>query len=102
MNIYVGNLHYDTREDDLKSVFAEYGEVSSVKIITDRETGKSRGFAFVTIDDNEKGAQAIEELNGAEVNGRTLRVNEAVDKRSNDGGGRGGQQRRRRIRREYE
>lgn len=76
MNIYVGNLSYRVRENDLQEVMAEYGEVISCKIIKDRETNKSKGFAFVEMDD--AGAEkAIEELNGAELDGRTMVVKEA-------------------------
>ena len=72
MNIYVGNLNYRVREDDLKQVMEEYGTVESVKIIKDRETGKSKGFGFVEIADDAAGAKAIAELNGAEYEGRTM------------------------------
>ena len=77
MNIYVGNLNYRVREDDLKQVMEEYGTVESVKIIKDRETGKSKGFGFVEIADDAAGAKAIAELNGAEYMGRTMVVKEA-------------------------
>jgi RNA recognition motif-containing protein len=77
MNIYVGNLNYRVREDDLKQVMEEYGTVESVKIIKDRETGKSKGFGFVEIADDAAGAKAIAELNGAEYEGRTMVVKEA-------------------------
>ena len=77
MNIYVGNLNYRVREDDLKQVMEEYGTVASVKIIKDRETGKSKGFGFVEIADDAAGAKAIAELNGAEYEGRTMVVKEA-------------------------
>jgi len=73
--IYVGNINYQATEEDLKNVFSEYGEVNSVKIINDRETGRSKGFGFVEM---ESGAEkAIEELDGQEFQGRRLRVNEA-------------------------
>lgn len=73
--IYVGNINYQATEEDLKNVFSEYGEVTSVKIINDRETGRSKGFGFVEM---ESGAEkAIEELDGKEFQGRRLRVNEA-------------------------
>ncbi len=73
--IYVGNINYNMSADDLKPIFAEYGEVLSIKIINDRETGRSKGFGFVEM---ESGADAaIEELDGKEVQGRRLRVNEA-------------------------
>ena len=80
MNIYVGNLNYKVREDDLERVISEFGEVESVKVIKDRETGRSKGFAFVEMPD-EKAAQAvIEELNGKDLDGRTLVVKEARPK----------------------
>lgn len=100
MNIYVGNLHYNVSEDELKEVFSEYGEIEKVRIITDKETGRSRGFGFVTMED-EPGQKAIEELNGAEMGGRALRVNEAIEKQKDNRGGGGGQFRQRRPRREY-
>ena len=77
MNIYIGNLSYKVRESDLQGVIGEYGEVSSCKIIKDRETGKSKGFGFVEMTDDAAAAKAIEELNGAELDGRTLVVKEA-------------------------
>ena len=80
MNIYVGNLNYKVREDDLERVISEFGEVESVKVIKDRETGRSKGFAFVEMPD-EKAAQAvIEELNGKDLDGRTMVVKEARPK----------------------
>ncbi len=77
MNIYVGNLSFRSTEDDLRNVFAQFGEVNSVKIITDRETGRSRGFAFVEMNDDEGGNAAIASLNGQDHMGRDLTVNEA-------------------------
>lgn len=77
MNIYVGNLSYDTSEDDLRSAFEAYGEVDSAKIITDRDTGRSKGFGFVEMPDQGNGESAIEGLNSQDLNGRALRVNEA-------------------------
>ncbi|MDD3077744.1 MAG: RNA-binding protein [Paludibacter sp.] len=76
MNIYVGNLSYKVRENDLLGVMEEYGSVSSCKIIKDRETGKSKGFGFVEMADD-AAQKAIEELNGAEFDGRTMVVKEA-------------------------
>ncbi len=78
--LYVGNLPYTTSEDDLKEVFVPYGEVSSAKIITDRETGRSRGFGFVEIE-SEGVDKAIEALDGKEFGGRSLRVNEARERK---------------------
>lgn len=77
MNIYVGNLSYGMSEDELREAFAAYGDVSSVKILTDRETGRSRGFGFVEMPNQSEGEAAIAQLNGKEVGGRSLRVNEA-------------------------
>jgi len=85
MNIYVGNLNYKVVEDELKEIFEEYGAVSKVRIINDRETGKSRGFAFVTMDDDQEGEKAIEALNGADMDGRTLKVNQAIEKNNGNG-----------------
>jgi len=91
-NIYVGNLSYNATEDDLRQAFAEYGEVSSVNIIQDRETGRSRGFAFVEMPDAEQAKAAIEQVNLAEIAGRRVTVNEARPKedRPRRGGGGGG------------
>ena len=75
-NIYVGNLSWSCTDDELHGLFAAYGEVSSARIIEDRETGRSRGFGFVEMD-ADGAAQAIESLNGSNFNGRDLRVNEA-------------------------
>jgi RNA recognition motif-containing protein len=77
MNIYVGNLSYSMSEDELRAAFAAHGEVSQVKILTDRETGRSRGFGFVEMPNHSEGESAINQLNGKEVGGRALRVNEA-------------------------
>ena len=77
MNIYIGNLNYRGREADLQQVMEEYGAVDSVKIIKDRETGKSKGFGFVEMGNDAQAKQAIEELNGAEYEGRTMIVKEA-------------------------
>jgi RNA recognition motif-containing protein len=77
MNIYVGNLSYDMSEEALREAFAEYGDVSSAKILSDRETGRSRGFGFVEMPNQSEGEAAVNQLNGKELGGRTLRVNEA-------------------------
>lgn len=77
MNIYVGNLSYGMSEDELREAFAAYGDVSSVKILSDRETGRSRGFGFVEMPNQSEGEAAVAQLNGKEIGGRTLRVNEA-------------------------
>ncbi len=77
MNIYVGNISYDTSEEDLRNAFGAFGEVDSAKIITDRDTGRSKGFGFVEMPDQGNGESAIEGLNSQDLNGRALRVNEA-------------------------
>lgn len=88
--IYVGNLSFQTTEDSLRSLFTPHGEVVSVNIITDRYTGESRGFAFVEMAQDAQAAAAITALNGRELDGRQLRVNEAMDKPRGDKGPRGG------------
>ena len=80
MDIYVGNIPYDLDESTLSDAFGEYGEVANVKIVYDRATGRSKGFAFVTMDDKDAGNKAIEELDGADVGGRSIKVNEARPK----------------------
>jgi len=77
MNIYVGNLAYRTTEDDLRQLFSQFGEVSSVKIITDRDTGQSKGFGFVEMSNQSEAEAAINNLNETDLGGRNLRVNEA-------------------------
>ena len=77
MNIYVGNLDYNLKEDELSEIFAEYGEVVSVKIVMDRETGRAKGFGFVEMAVESEGDKAVEELDGAELNGRNIKVNKA-------------------------
>jgi RNA recognition motif-containing protein len=78
--IYVGNMNYDTTEDELREAFAAYGSVASVNIITDRYTGRAKGFAFVEMSSEEEAAQAIAGLNNQDLGGRLLKVNEAYDK----------------------
>ncbi len=92
MNIYVGNLAPDTTEDELRQAFAEYGQVVSAKIIKDRYTFESRGFGFVEIPNKAQATEAIDKLNGTELRGNILRVNEARPRRE-QGGGRGGDRR---------
>ena len=88
MKIYVGNISFNTDEAALRSAFGEHGDVDEVAVITDRDTGRSRGFAFVTMPDDTAARAAMEALNGKELDGRTLNVNEA---RAKDGSGaRGG------------
>jgi RNA recognition motif-containing protein len=77
MNIYVGNLSYGMSENELRDAFSAYGEVSSVKILMDRETGRSRGFAFVEMPNQNEAEAAVAQLNGKDLDGRALRVNEA-------------------------
>jgi cold-inducible RNA-binding protein len=77
MKLYVGNLSFETTENDLQDLFEQHGPIGEVKLMMDRMTGKSRGFAFVTIDDNAKATAAMSALNGKELNGRPLTVNEA-------------------------
>ena len=89
MNIYVGNLSFDESETSLQEAFAVHGEVTSARIITDRETGRSRGFGFVEMGDDAQAQAAIAALNGTSVNGRELTVNEARP-REDRGGSRGG------------
>lgn len=89
MNIYVGNLSFDTSEDQLRQAFAAHGEVTSVSIITDKFSGESRGFAFVEMSNKSEAIAAISGLNGQELNGRTLSVNEARPREERGGGGGG-------------
>jgi RNA recognition motif-containing protein len=77
MNIYVGNLSYTMSEDELRNAFGEFGDVSSVKILMDRDTGRSRGFGFVEMPNPVEAEAAIAKLNGKDVGGRALRINEA-------------------------
>ena len=91
MNIYVGNLSYGMTEEQMRTEFAAYGEVTSARIISDRETGRSKGFGFVEMADQAAGEKAIAELNGKEVDGRALKVNPAKPKEDRpSGGSRGG------------
>lgn len=90
MKLYVGNLSYTTTQDTLHTEFGAHGQVEEVAVITDRETGRPRGFAFVTMANDEEGRAAIETLNGREVDGRTITVNEARPKTERGGRGGGG------------
>ncbi len=92
MKLYVGNLSFKTNTQDLEQLFAQVGTVESTNIIEDRETGRSRGFGFVEMSSKEEGENAIAQLNGKEVDGRELKVNEAKpqENRGGGGGGRGG------------
>ncbi|EMI53188.1 RNP-1 like RNA-binding protein [Rhodopirellula sallentina SM41] len=89
-NIYVGNLAFSATEDDLRGAFEQYGEVSTVNIIMDRETGRSRGFAFVEMSDADGAKDAIENLDGQAISGRNVTVNEARPRAPRGGGGGGG------------
>ena len=77
MNIYVGNLSYGVKEDGLREIFEEFGEVSSAKIITDRESGRSKGFGFVEMTNDDEANTAIETLNGKDIDGRNINVSQA-------------------------
>jgi len=92
MNIYISNLSFNTRNESLQDLFAAYGEVTSANIITDRVTGRSRGFGFVEMPDDTEGQKAIDELNDTDFEGKTIVVNIARPRteRSNDGYNRGG------------
>ncbi len=97
MNIFIAGLSFKVNDADLLSLFEEYGQITSAKVITDRQTKKSKGYGFVEMEDNEAGAKAIAELNGAEYDGRTISVSEArpreerprrdFDRNNNRGGG---------------
>ena len=89
MNIFVGNISYSTTEDDIRRMFEEHGEIDSVKIITDRDTGRSRGFGFVEMMDDGACRNAMEALDNHMVDGRALKVNEARPRNSGGGGGGG-------------
>ena len=90
MNIYVGNLSFDATEADVEQAFSEFGDVKSVSIVKDRDTGRSRGFGFVEMHDNEAGQKAIEGLNEQQIAGRSVTVNEARPREKRSGGGGGG------------
>jgi RNA recognition motif-containing protein len=89
-NIYVGNLSFDATEDEIRGLFEAHGEVLKVSLITDRDTGRPRGFGFVEMANANEGRAAIEQLNGQEVGGRALNVNEAKPRPARGGGGGGG------------
>lgn len=90
MNIYVGNLPYSFTSSDLENTFTPYGEVASTQVIMDRATGRSRGFGFVEMADDAAGREAIEKLEGSDLDGRRLTVNEARPRQERGGGGGGG------------
>ncbi len=87
MDIYVGNLPYSVTDNELQDLFAQYGQVSSARVIMDRDTGRAKGFGFVEMQDNAEANKAIDALNGTDMNGRAIRVNESQPKPRNGGGG---------------
>jgi len=90
MNIYIGNLPYSISEDELRELFAAHGEVSSANIIMDRDSGRSKGFGFIEMPDKAQGEAAVNAINQTDVQGRSVRVNEARPRNDNRGGGGGG------------
>ena len=90
MNIFVGSLPYDLSEAELRDSFEKYGEVSSVKIITDKISGRSKGFGFIEMPDDETAKKAMEDLNGSEIHGRPIVVNKAEERKDSNRGGGGG------------
>ena len=90
MNIYVGNLSFDETDQTLETTFANHGEVQSARVVTDRETGRSRGFGFVEMPQQQEAEAAVAALNGTDQGGRTLTVNESKPREGGSGGGRGG------------
>jgi RNA recognition motif-containing protein len=90
MKLYVGNLSFETTENDLQDLFEQHGQVSETSLMMDRMTGKSRGFAFITMNDDTQAKAAMAALNGKELNGRALNVNEARPREDRAGGGGGG------------
>ena len=88
--LFVGGLSWGTTDDGLRAAFEQFGTINDAKVITDRDTGRSRGFGFVTFEDADDAATAIDKMNGTELDGRSLNVNVAQDKRRGGGGGGGG------------
>ena len=88
--LFVGGLSWGTTDDGLHGAFSQFGEIVEAKVITDRETGRSRGFGFITFADDDGANQAVAAMDGAELDGRTIKVNEAQDKPARSGGGGGG------------
>ncbi|HOY31878.1 MAG TPA: RNA-binding protein [Bacteroidales bacterium] len=84
MKIYAGNLHYGMTEDELQKIFEEYGQVASVKIITDKYSGRSKGFGFVEMPDDAQAQQAIDDLNGKDVKGRNITVNQSIERKEGE------------------
>lgn len=89
MNIFVSGLSFNIKDEQLKDLFTPFGNVTSAKVINDRETGRSRGFGFVTLSDDTAAAAAIEQLNQSTVEGRTIKVTEAIEKTDRNSGGSG-------------
>jgi RNA recognition motif-containing protein len=87
--LYVGNLSWDTNEQGLRQAFEQFGEVSDAVVITDRDTGRSRGFGFVTLEDEDGAREAIEKMDGTALDGRNIKVNEARERQGGRGGGGG-------------
>lgn len=99
MKLFVGSLSWDTNDESLRDAFEQYGEIEEARVITDRDTGRSRGFGFITFVEKDAAQDAIESMDGRELDGRTIKVNEARDRRggggsSYRGGGGGGRERR--------
>lgn len=90
MKLYVGNLSFSTTEEEITELFSQVGTVQSTRLMTDRDTGQSRGFAFVELSNRSEGEAAIQKFNGFEFNGRTLKTNEAKPQENRGGGGGGG------------
>jgi cold-inducible RNA-binding protein len=88
--LFVGGLSWNTTDDGLRQAFERFGDIAEAKVITDRESGRSRGFGFVTFSADDAASQAINEMNGAQLDGRSIKVNEAEDKGFRGGGGGGG------------
>jgi cold-inducible RNA-binding protein len=88
--LFVGGLSWNTNDDSLRQAFEQYGEIVEAKVIADRDTGRSRGFGFVTLADGAAADRAVAEMDGTELDGRTIRVNEAQEKKPRSGGGGGG------------
>jgi RNA recognition motif-containing protein len=88
--LYVGNLSFNTTEETLRAAFSAFGEVLEAKVVNDRDTGRSRGFGFVSMGNDSEAQRAIQEMNGADLDGRALRVNEAEERKPRGGGGGGG------------
>ncbi|MCK9613582.1 MAG: RNA-binding protein [Bacteroidales bacterium] len=88
MKIYAGNLHYGMTEDELQKIFEEYGQVTSVKIITDKYSGRSKGFGFVEMPNDAEAQQAIDNINGTDVKGRNITVNQSIERKEGEHGNR--------------